>query len=1117
MSVSRPRRTLWSPHGHHHLHTHTQETAHGQSHDPRVLVASHDVRLYAFHHSSASFRHVLSLSDPLLQNWKCLAWSPDPAAPDIVSAGLANGKIALVRLPSAAQVLDSMEGAVGVSSSVSAPLATNGTATADGSMSYISGLGPLASAAGNTPSTHHRHYPHHQHPHSSPATAHAPLTSSIVAELSLRFPRACHSLDFNNHDPTLLASGHEKTRNEHCLLIWDIEAHTRSNGSSPIDGLAGDSRGLGTSAMNPPMHARHHSGGDPRRTSGLGASASLSKGFGSMMISSGIVDDMALYQSSSAYPGSSVMTNSNRYSFTGQRTDRTAIHTSPRTHSSTPLYQYGSSESVSSLAWLRDHHRHIVAGMGLKYLRMFDLRVDSASGPVLAYSTRAVFGVTPDPFNAHRFASYAEDGVVKVWDVRRVGEPVVVVPPPSVLDAGKGASGVGAGANRDARDAAGAGAASASIVHIAFAPNRAGVLGVVYRDMPGLKVYELIDQPAPTTPLVPLADTGSDLGSRGAAAGGGGGAGSVGLGSGDSMCVLRTRVCGSTSAAAFDFAPPTDKGACQVVLLSRPAAYGGGQTGQGQGGQQQGGTGVAGSLSAAVAAAAAAGGGVGPGAGVGPIGGGPGPTASAGGPSNAGNSGGGASPPGPVTSSAAALNTVAGEYRLELVTLYNTPQAAWNPNASLAIAGGTMVTFKAPDVLPGLTAQEDLTTVMKRRALSGYSMNVGVNQAITAQDGSDSGLRLLWEWIARMERLLAQNRVQIGGLDFSWLGVQRVLQGLTANASTQTKDAFSTVYTSTQRRLALSFCGWSGRDELEVELQRLERSGQYEKAALWAFLHSDLTRAIQALLASKDEKLHLVSAALAGYVESPQPAWIHLCRSLSQELTRPELRTMFTYFSTNDWTTVVFETLEMHERLLVALRYFPDAELLDYVERVTEQAVYDGDLHGILMTGCSPEGVELLQRYVDMTADVQTAALAMSFAVPRRFKDTRVMMWVDEYRDFLDHQQLFFVRAHLDIALARVSGPENVDIAPQVHARCNFCNQSISQSVFLPGIKDREGRRVALNAAALGSMPKQKTNACPNCRKSLPRCSYASSLWALRSNSGVRATSPLPARAPRRT
>ncbi|KAI9222510.1 hypothetical protein BC828DRAFT_378266 [Blastocladiella britannica] len=1031
------------------------------------------------------------------------------------------------------------------------------------------------------------------------------------------------ALDFHRHDPALLAAGYEKTRSEAGLMIWDVESvrvggafttspvHLESGASGMSHGGGGGGGGIAgglaesSNGGSGSVHMRQFSMSQHSTRRGMAIPTDSRGGINPAMQSSSGFGVSAL--------GRYSMVSSASRTFAASSAATSSYLPPPSATSTalppTPMYQLGPTDSVSSLGWAHSHARIVVAGMSLKSLRVYDLRADPArAGPMVTYATRAVFSIATDPWHECRFASAADDGVVKVWDMRMPRECVASITPPPPSSQGylgtgiagavpsggnlamvggplggggsaasAGMSGLGGGpssANTGSPASPVGGAAAtagsaAAINHLQFAPTRPGLLGVVYRDFPGVKILELAEKP-------PALDVGQgDLDTAAAIAGGGGnasgvgaplsqqqqqqqqqpqharstsgsglptfgavpsaeaadrGAGGLGIASGQgastnmhggnggsgtgsgggggggnsgvmampnapivpSLGVLRTRVTGLSPTATFDFLPGS---VCRAVLLSRPLTS---------------------SLTATHAQA-----------------------------SNGIQHSSGPSVNGPTGSA-----PVSDGYVLELVTLPDTPQAAWNPNGSLATASGSSVTFAPPGV-------DDVAMGMRRRAASGYSLNTAVNLTVLDQEERESrlwtdndaraageeaisSLKTLWHWVTRMERLIELGRHVVGGTDCGWVGILQVLQGITIVPSKTSKDAFSTVYLSEYRRAALQFCGWSTREDLEIDLFRLERSGEYEKAALWAFLHGDLSRTIQALLAAKDERLHLVSAALAGYTPDPQHAWVDLCRSLSQELTQPELRAIFTFFSCNDWLTVIYEPLDPREKLLIALRYFSDADLFDFVSSAGEMAVRLGDLSGVVYTGlASSAGVDLLERYVDATGDVQTAALAMAFAPPRRGShggpsaaaaaaaaaqrggmgilayasgragesDPRAAIWTDEYRSFLDRMQLYHVRALFDITAGKLAAAaaatstagggsasgsggvpdRGIDVAPQVHVRCNFCNQSIAQSVFLPGVKDREGRRVALSAGPSASS-RGKPTVCPNCRKSLPRC-----------------------------
>jgi WD40 repeat protein len=45
----------------------------------------------------------------------------------------------------------------------------------------------------------------------------------------------------------------------------------------------------------------------------------------------------------------------------------------------------------------------------------------------VAINTKAVYGVQVDPFHPQRLASYAEDGVIRIWDMRRPTDPVLTI------------------------------------------------------------------------------------------------------------------------------------------------------------------------------------------------------------------------------------------------------------------------------------------------------------------------------------------------------------------------------------------------------------------------------------------------------------------------------------------------------------------------------------------------------------------------------------------------------------------------------------------------------------------------------------------------------------------
>lgn len=113
----------------------------------------------------------------------------------------------------------------------------------------------------------------------------------------------------------------------------------------------------------------------------------------------------------------------------------------------------------------------------------------------------------------------------------------------------------------------------------------------------------------------------------------------------------------------------------------------------------------------------------------------------------------------------------------------------------------------------------------------------------------------------------------------------------------------------------------------------MELDGEFEKAAGLTFLYfADLNKTIECLNASKQERLILVAAALAGgFGKSPssdsnKAVWKSLCKSLSHQLKDPYLKALFTLMaSEGSWSLVLSETsLPLCDRMVMALRFLED-------------------------------------------------------------------------------------------------------------------------------------------------------------------------------------------------
>jgi len=392
--------------------------------------------------------------------------------------------------------------------------------------------------------------------------------------------------------------------------------------------------------------------------------------------------------------------------------------------------------------------------------------------------------------------------------------------------------------------------------------------------------------------------------------------------------------------------------------------------------------------------------------------------------------------------------------------------------------------------------QLDISLVMKQKALKGYSMDIDKNKKLTDAFGTQE-LKSCWSWLAN-----ANNKRKDRHGDFS--GILAILTGKDLSdlpAVTQRERAeggFKTYY-SPQRQAVLRLCGWDPEaGSLDEVISMLEQQNQFERAAAIAVFHLDIRRAVLTLKRAiaadlTNESLRLVAMALAGYEGSQQTGsslWKETCASLKQQIGSAYLRAAFAFLCADSIPGFAeeldqYEEMSLSDRIAFGCRFLPHADLQRYITQSATATVKNGCLAGLMLTGLSVQGVDLLENYINRTGDVQTACLVMANVVPRVFRDQRVEHWMQCYRDLLDMWQLWHERALLDVA--RIAAVPEPRPPGQVFARCNFCNQSLAMNMI--STKIGRGRGMAQQVKASSSERKQKVSSCPSCGKPLPLCS----------------------------
>jgi len=67
------------------------------------------------------------------------------------------------------------------------------------------------------------------------------------------------------------------------------------------------------------------------------------------------------------------------------------------------------------------------------------------------------------------------------------------------------------------------------------------------------------------------------------------------------------------------------------------------------------------------------------------------------------------------------------------------------------------------------------------------------------------------------------------------------------------------------------------------------------------------------------------------------------------------------------------EGVSLSDRMAFACKYLSETKLADYVAQQIQAAIDGGDLNGLLLTGESQDGIDILQSYMDTSFDVQVS------------------------------------------------------------------------------------------------------------------------------------------------
>ena len=322
-----------------------------------------------------------------------------------------------------------------------------------------------------------------------------------------------------------------------------------------------------------------------------------------------------------------------------------------------------------------------------------------------------------------------------------------------------------------------------------------------------------------------------------------------------------------------------------------------------------------------------------------------------------------------------------------------------------------------------------------------------------------------------------------------------------------------------------------------------ESVGEFERSAALAVWHGDIGAAVDALergaavYTTKDNKnvdvkysetLELVSFSIAGYQggdsssTAKSSVWRKSCSKLLQrpDLSDPSimpvgagylrhvLKFLMTIGIDDSHKDVMSDsTLSLCDRVAFACRFLSTLDLMSFLEKCVKDCQATGNVEGIVITGIETNGIQILQSYIDITADVQTAALVTSRVIlPVEWITERriVAEWLHSYRFLLNRWQMWQSRAMFDVdrasllrqvkmrlqtergkpigrnrqlpRLRSVDSDVQATVPAQLDARCNYCSAPL-------GLRRQDNQ-----PSQWLSKMKNVVPCCPRCRKPLPRC-----------------------------
>jgi len=431
----------------------------------------------------------------------------------------------------------------------------------------------------------------------------------------------------------------------------------------------------------------------------------------------------------------------------------------------------------------------------------------------------------------------------------------------------------------------------------------------------------------------------------------------------------------------------------------------------------------------------------------------------------------------------------------------------WSPRHDLvwSSVGSTLRSMRpvpdTPDVqLSSDLEIEDVGVLMQCRARMGYAGEMSLPNLAKFKLGTD--LETVWSWIlhaSTVPMVSAEYGTVISSFAAAttFSGIRALLHSTqdfsqSKQCQWQGIDSPRTIRTfvSAERDLVLKLCGWDRkRAGKTIEI------GEVSRQATLSVFNLDLATCITTLKKGSEmarargdhtlaDSLNMVSLAVSGFSAEGSKLWREVVSSSLAQLPDPALRSLFAFLTAEDdeYTEVLNqENLPFTDRIAFAVRFLSDKLLQKYLDTEWTSLLNRGSIEALLLSSSQTDSLDVLQAYVDKTGDVQSASwICVKILPAEKLQADRVTHWLHNYRQILDQWNMFAERAELDIWLSRVD--PSWETQQQIYIACNFCGKSISHAG-----KPRTSKTGSLNRQST-VQNKSKAQACPSCRKPLPRC-----------------------------